>query len=60
MRMIKCDRCGDVNESGDEIGVYKNSNALSDCMLEMDLCKSCQEKLWAFFKPIPQAAKEDS
>jgi len=59
MRMIKCDRCGAVNESGDKIIVYENSTEWADRKQELDLCKSCKKQLRQFFKPIPKVAKED-
>jgi hypothetical protein len=60
MKMIKCDRCGSVNNTGDKIIVYENSTTISDCKQELDLCSSCKSQLWQFFKKLPQAVKKDT
>jgi hypothetical protein len=54
MTMIKCDRCGEVNESGTKIIVHEGGMSLSDCKIEDDLCDECKKKLYDFFKPVPR------
>lgn len=34
MKMIKCDRCGSINETGNTIIIHKNSTAHSDCVFD--------------------------
>lgn len=54
--MVKCDRCGTINETGDRILVFENSTSNSDKELEVDLCAECKRSLWKFFTPLPIAA----
>ena len=57
MRMIKCDRCGSINETGNKIIIYKNSTAHSDGVLDIDLCADCERRLWELLKPLDEVRK---
>lgn len=55
--MIKCDRCGSINETGNKIIIYKNSTAHSDGVLDIDLCADCERRLWELLKPLDEVRK---
>lgn len=50
MKMIKCDRCNEINETGDMLIIYENSTVNSDKVLELDLCKKCKEEVYKFIQ----------
>lgn len=52
MRMIKCDRCGEVTANGNYLILYKNIKVKSNEILSMDLCEKCEKELYKFFKPL--------
>ena len=60
MKMIKCDKCGTINDTGDKFIIFKNSTAYSDCQYEGDLCATCKEQLYEFLedKSLSVVAKE--
>ena len=52
MRLVKCDRCGRLDESMNRVLIYFNSTTNSDKQAEKDLCEVCEKVLLKVLDPV--------